>query len=895
MNENQLDLLFKTKTDLDKFLNEKVREVMIRSKANYQEMGEKSTKYFFNLEKERYNAKTCTKLEINGKEISEQKVILEEQRHFYKKLYTVEKDIVFNLKNESGIKISQCQHEQLSEGVSEVEIAKAVFDLNNGKMCGNDGIPIDFYKFFWKNLSQMVIELVKCCLDSGEFNWLAKMGVINLIPKANKNSKILANQRPITLLNSDEKIIEKIMANRIQPVLGDIIHRNQCRFMADWQIAMNIRLNFGLMALADEKEMEAFIMSVDFQKCFDKIEFTAITGALRYFGFPQNMIDWTEHIYMDFSAVVQNNGHFSKRIRIEWSVHQGGLCSAFYFLLCAEILAIELRSNQKIVGIPVKQFVNTLGQYADDMDLYLKNNKESMEEVMNTFAMVREHTGFTINYEKTTVYRIGSLKRTNFELIMQQPIAWTNGPINVLGVLIDHDKMNYQKINLEKIYVKAQGILEMWTKRNLTLMGKVLIANTLIGSLLVYKLTVLPTPADSFIKKFKGLVTNFIWNKKKPKIAMKILKGRKEDGGLGLFDIQVKDKALKISWVSILKKEPQLSELVYDIMNLGIDDDIWRCNIKGSDVETVGVTSIFWKNVIRANADLRYEKHPPRKHSQFIWFNSMIRRENKPFIFKHAYKAGLKWLGQLYNNGNLISGRIALETFKLSLMEFNSLMSSIPRMWRNELQSNKSTKYNEEIQDITVSKAYSRLIACEDLVYKKCQKWEVDLGCDIPYNTFKKRCMDIYKVTNIVKFRSFQYRLIQRSMITNMQLKKWKMISSDLCTFCGNEVETVLHLLIWCEEVRRIWIDIEQYMDKYHRRQIDFTVKNVIFNRIIDNPMDIKYFICLVTKQYIYCCRCLNKKLCTAELKATIVGFERTEKYIAQKNNNLKKHYNKWY
>ena len=66
---------------------------------------------------------------------------------------------------------------------------------------------------------------------------------------------------------------------------------------------------------------------------------------------------------------------------------------------------------------------------------------------------------------------------------------------------------------------------------------------------------------------------------------------------------------------------------------------------------------------------------------------------------------------------------------------------------------------------------------------------------------YGKLHLDVYVVTNITKFRSFQYRLLQRGLVTNLQLAKWGIVSSELCSFCHQSVETLVHLFCDCFEV----------------------------------------------------------------------------------------------
>ena len=93
------DLLQKTKDDLNEFSLEQAKGCIFRSKARYVELGEHSTRYFFNLEKSRHNAKTCNAL-FNEQNVlvKDSKAILKLQEDFYAKLYTSDPGIVCDWK-----------------------------------------------------------------------------------------------------------------------------------------------------------------------------------------------------------------------------------------------------------------------------------------------------------------------------------------------------------------------------------------------------------------------------------------------------------------------------------------------------------------------------------------------------------------------------------------------------------------------------------------------------------------------------------------------------------------------------------------------------------------------------------------------------------------------------
>ena len=84
-----------------------------------------------------------------------------------------------------------------------------------------------------------------------------EQGVLNLIPKQDKDTRILKNLRPITLLNVDYKVIEKVIANRFKSILDHLIHIDQKGFMENRKITSNIRKMCDLITYAEINDLEA--------------------------------------------------------------------------------------------------------------------------------------------------------------------------------------------------------------------------------------------------------------------------------------------------------------------------------------------------------------------------------------------------------------------------------------------------------------------------------------------------------------------------------------------------------------------------------------------------------------------------------------------------------------
>ena len=131
------------------------------------------------------------------------------------------------------------------------------------------------------------------------------------------------------------KFWKKCWPNRIKEVIGSLVDFDHRGFMENRRISANIRMIIDTMNHANEEDLDSLLVLIDFEKCFDKIEFQAIFGALEYFGFGDNFVSMVKTMYTDFSACIQNFGNFSEYFSVTRSVHQGGPNSSFsIFTMC---------------------------------------------------------------------------------------------------------------------------------------------------------------------------------------------------------------------------------------------------------------------------------------------------------------------------------------------------------------------------------------------------------------------------------------------------------------------------------------------------------------------------------------------------------------------------------
>ena len=572
-------------------------------------------------------------------------------------------------------------------------------------------------------------------------------------------------------------------------------------------------------------------------------------------------------------------------------------------MYCAEILAIKLRKDDRIEGLPINDILYLLGQFADDMDAYLRGTAQSIDAFFDCIEWYHHISGFTVNYDKTTVYRIGSLRDSNAIFYTQRHLTWTNGPVNILGVWIARSDESIQ-MNYNPLLEKAKTILSSWSKRSLSLYGKVNIINTLIASLFVYRMLVLPVIGKDMIKRLEDMITKFLWSNGTSKISLKILKCSKESGGLNLVDFYKKDLALKVSWINIIKEDIYLANLAYRIIAPELKELIWCCNLSEKQIPKLFRMN-FWTDVLYAWSKLNFKGVDMVENpgDQILWLNSNILIDNKPVKWSKCIARNLFYVKQLYPQGQVISAILASQLFSLSWMELHSLISVIPKWWRVKLTN--SLTNGESISERTVDRmpkekpsrwAYKQLTHMPELLESKALKWQCQLDMPVTTEQYIISLKSIDSVTIIPKLQSFQYKLVQRALVTNIQLAKWRIKDSALCSFCGEQEETIEHMFIYCTHVKELWLRIEPWMSGRFGENpaINFEVATVLFNNLVPDWGHAKNFICLLVKYYVYRQRCLKEAISFSGLQQYITRIEQYEKFYATVNNKLHKHYKKW-
>ena len=335
-------------------------------------------------------------------------------------------------------------------------------------------------------------------------------------------------------------------------------------------------------------------------------------------------------------------------------------------------------------------------------------------------------------------------------------------------------------------------------------------------------------------------------------------------------------------------------------------ENIWRCTILPEHINGFKRMSQFWKDVLCSWNEFNFN-YNFRVENQLIWYNSYITVNRKPIMWNDVFSKGLLYVHQLFHDQEYKSSILVWEQYGLSELRYNSIKMSIPAGWKMYFQSFSKIQffplpphnYDTCLYDGSnlSAKVYQYLAEDATLLVQKYKRWQQEVGenfCENIYQ-FGQKHLDIYRLSNVAKYRSFQYRLLQRGIVTNIHLYSWKITQSDLCYYCQNERETVCHLFYQCPIILNLWKDVVIYVkNRFMGIKVELNLQNVILNSIIIKKSHVGNFLCLLTKQFIYRQKCMKLPLHFELLRKEIDRVENIEKYIAIKNKKLAVHNRKW-
>ncbi|CAI5949043.1 unnamed protein product [Closterium sp. NIES-64] len=211
---------------------------------------------------------------------------------FFQKLYGGSQSVLVDPSFWNLIPTSQippAAFSRLSLPFSLAEISKAISSLPKGKTPGPDGLPDELFRKFSPQFAPILDSLFNDSHHKLPPSML--QGRTVLIPKKG-DATMVDNPRPITLMNTDYKILAICLANRLQPLLPSLIHHSQSAFIKSRRIGNTLNDTLDIFDWASAQGLSLLALTVDIRKAYDLVDREFLFSCLAHPGLPPLFIHW---------------------------------------------------------------------------------------------------------------------------------------------------------------------------------------------------------------------------------------------------------------------------------------------------------------------------------------------------------------------------------------------------------------------------------------------------------------------------------------------------------------------------------------------------------------------------------------------------------------------------
>ena len=388
-----------------------VKEKLFKEKANSILHGVKPTKTFFMKYKRNVTREIvkCLKDGDGTPHYNINKIIDIVELHF-QNLFSenVVDDDTMQLFLNGVTKIDELSDVNIMRPITLEELEDIISALPSGKSPGPDGLSYEFYQkiflkghntFLKRRLLDVFNHILFTATSTGKLPSKMVEGTITLVPKRPPYD-LIENYRPISLLNTDLKIITKIISLRLKPLISKILHPSQYAQPGKDISLLNSQIR-DVQNDMENSEEDGFFVCVDFKAAFDKVSHQFLFKMLEKIGCSTQLLNFVKSLYHNASSIVYVNGHRTKKIKIKSGIRQGCTFSRDLFTIAENPLLQFLNECPNIQKYRCKSNQNVLTLcFTDDMNFCTP----SLSSLLNCLFYINKYkaaSGLEINFLKT--------------------------------------------------------------------------------------------------------------------------------------------------------------------------------------------------------------------------------------------------------------------------------------------------------------------------------------------------------------------------------------------------------------------------------------------------------------------------------------------------------------
>ena len=307
-----------------------------RSRSIWLPIGDKNTKYFHQRASQRRKKSTIEGLhDSNGVWCTNTGEIAAIAEAYYKGLFTASMKLSIEdmLPSVDSVVTEEMARSLMCSYIKE-EVRAALFQMHPSKSPSPDDMSPFFFQKFWHVVGHNVTTVVLSVLHSGRYLHKMNYTHIVIIPKKNDH-RLITEYRPISLGNVISRIILKVIANWVKPILSSVISDSQSAFVPDRLITDNTSVAYEMIhRMRNRRKGKVGHMAVklDVSKAYDRVEWEFLEKIMLRIGF---LVQWMNLTMLTvrtafYSIII--NGEPCGYVSPSRGIKQGNPLSSYHFL-----------------------------------------------------------------------------------------------------------------------------------------------------------------------------------------------------------------------------------------------------------------------------------------------------------------------------------------------------------------------------------------------------------------------------------------------------------------------------------------------------------------------------------------------------------------------------------